>query len=240
MTSREPLARTPEEQAEEDAFLALYGDWAALTPPEVAELLQGFDRPWWIVGGWAVEAASGVAREHEDVDVSMRACDVPALYEHLKGEWHVWNNNEGTIHPLSDEHPHAREPANQLWLRRNAASPWVMDVILIADRDGRWVSRRDPEHVAQVDEVTWLHSDGIRYQRPEIVLLHKAFAARRKDERDLRVTWPALDDAGRLWLAEQVGRLYPDHPWLAVFDSLTTGARADQVRPGDAPAGRPS
>ena len=239
MTGIEPLVRTAEEQAEEDAFVALYGAWEPLTPPEVAELLAGFDRPWWIVGGWAVDAATGVPREHEDVDVSMLARDVPALHEHLKDDWHLWNNNGGTIHPLSDEHPEARVPVNQLWIRRNATSPWVMDVILIGDRDGLWVSRRDPEHVAPVDEVTWRHSDGILYQRPEIVLLHKAEKARPKDARDLRTAWPVLDDAARGWLVEQVGRLYPDHPWLALVKSLDADLRGP-VRPGDAPAGTPS
>ena len=222
MTSPEPLVRTPEEQAEEDAFLALYGAWDPLTPPQVAELLDGFDRPWWVIGGWAVDAATGVPREHEDVDVSMLARDVPALHDHLKHDWHLWNNNEGTLHPLSDEHPEARVPVNQLWLRRNATSPWVMDVILIEDQDGLWVSRRDPTHVAPVEEVTWVHSDGIRYQRPEIVLLHKAHSARPKDERDLRTAWPVLDHAARSWLVEQVGRLYPEHRWLALMDSLCT------------------
>jgi len=237
MADIEPLAFTPEEQADEDAFERLYGRWEPLTPPEVVTLLSGFDCPWWIVGGWAVDAASGVPREHEDVDVSMLARDVPALYDHLKHEWHVWNNNEGTIHPLSDKHPGAREPVNQLWLRRDATSPWVMDVILIADRDGQWVSRRDPAHVAPVEQVTWVHSDGIRYQRPEIVLLHKAFAARRKDERDLRVVWPTLDDRARRWLSEQVAQLYPDHRWLRLFEGLDD---AGAVRPADGPVGRPS
>jgi len=216
----ERLVRTAVEQAEEDRFLSLYGPWEPLPPEEVAVLLHGFERPWWLVGGWAVEAATGRRREHEDVDVSMLARDVPALYEHLKAEWHVWNNNDGTLHPLTDACPQAREPVNQLWVRKDAGSPWVMDVILIADRDGRWVSRRDPGHVAEVEEVTWRHTDGIRYQLPEIVLLHKASADRPKDERDLRVTWAVLDDAARAWLVEQVARLHPGHRWLRLFDEL--------------------
>ena len=225
MADPEPLALTPEEQAEEDAFVRLYGPWEPLTPPQVSDVLSGFDRPWWIVGGWAVDAATGVPREHEDVDVSMLARDVPALHTHLKDEWHVWTNNDGTLHPLSDEHPEPRVPVNQLWLRRDARSPWVMDVILIADRDGQWVSRRDPEHVAPVEAVTWVHSDGIRYQRPEIVLLHKALAARRKDERDLRVTWPILDAAAQRWLTEQVARMHPGHRWLALLEELGASIR---------------
>lgn len=235
MSDVEPLVRTPEEQAEEDAFLSLYGPWAPLTPTEVAELLTGFDRPWWVVGGWAIDAASGVAREHEDVDVSLLASDVPELYRRLGDRWHLWNNRGGTLTPLSEAHPEPYERESQIWLRADAFSPWVADIILIDDRDGLWVSRRDPEHVAPVEDVTWVHSDGVRYQRPEIVLLHKALKARPKDERDLRTTWPALDHEARQWLVDALGRLYPEHPWLTL-----TAAWDGAVTPGDGPAGRPS
>jgi hypothetical protein len=231
----EPLVRTPEEEAEDDAFYALYGPWAALTPDGVAELLAGFDRPWWIVGGWAIDAATGVRREHEDVDVSMLASDVPALYDHLEGRWHLWNQVEGVLTPFSAKRRAALDPTGQIWVRRDAGSPWVVDIILIPDRDGLWVSKRDAEHVATVEEITWVHTDGVRYQRPEIVLLYKALKARPKDQRDLRTAWPVLDEAARRWLAHQIERLYPDHPWLTFLSRLD-----DRVRPGDGPAGTPS
>jgi hypothetical protein len=72
-TARVPLSRTPADQADEDAFLALYGYWAPLTPAEFAAEMEGFERPWWVVGGWAIEAATGYRREHEDTDVSILA-----------------------------------------------------------------------------------------------------------------------------------------------------------------------
>ena len=53
------LVRTPEEQAQEDQFLALYGEWKPLALTHVADELAGFTRPWWVVGGWAIEAATG-------------------------------------------------------------------------------------------------------------------------------------------------------------------------------------
>ncbi|MCP3420469.1 nucleotidyltransferase domain-containing protein [Nocardioides pinisoli] len=233
MSDVEPLARTPEEQAEDEAFIRLYGAWEVLTPPEAAAMLRGHDRPWWIVGGWAIDAATGVPREHEDLDVSMLASDVPAFYEHLKSEWHLWNQVGGTLTPYSDERTEPLDRESQIWVRRDATSAWVLDVILIPDRGGLWVSKRDPEHTAPVDDVVWTHSDGIRYQRPEIVLLHKALKARPKDERDLRTTWPVLDDAARGWLAQAVARLYPDHQWLPLFESLG-GARV-RHRNGPAP-----
>jgi hypothetical protein len=34
-------------------------------------VLAGLDVPWWVAGGWAVEAFTGVARSHEDIDLSV-------------------------------------------------------------------------------------------------------------------------------------------------------------------------
>lgn len=59
VTDRVPLPRTPDGVASDRAFFALYGQWAPLTPAQFAAEMRGFDRPWWVVGGWAVEAATG-------------------------------------------------------------------------------------------------------------------------------------------------------------------------------------
>jgi len=87
MSARVPLERSPEQQAEEDAFLALYGAWSPLAPSEFAREMAGFARPWWVIGGWAIEAATGYRREHEDTDVSILATDVPAFVVNRGGEY---------------------------------------------------------------------------------------------------------------------------------------------------------
>ena len=193
----------------------MYGPWAPLTPAEVASVLAGFERPWWVVGGWAVEAATGYRREHDDTDISLLACDVPALVSYLDGEWHVWNNVGGVLHPLGDRWPTIDEPDSQLWLRKNASGPWVLDVPLTPDRDGRWTNKRDPGHVADIAEVTFIGDDGIRYSRPEIVMSYKAALSRPKDDLDLAATLGVLDAARRDWLRQAVTRQAPEHPWLA-------------------------
>jgi hypothetical protein len=71
--------------ASDRAFFALYGQWAPLTPAQLAAEMRGFDRPWWVVGGWAIEAPTGFRREHEDVDVSLLASDVRAFVEFMSG-----------------------------------------------------------------------------------------------------------------------------------------------------------
>jgi len=220
---RTPLSRTPEEQAEEERFLSIYGAWAALTPAELARELAGFDRPWWVVGGWAIEAFSGYRREHEDTDISILVRDVPAFVEFMSGRWHVWNNVGGVLHPLGDRWKTVDEPRSQLWLRADAASPWVVDIPLTPDLDGRWTSKLDPEHVADVDEVTWVDATGIRYLRAEIVLAYKAWLRRPKDDPDFEATLPLLPDDRRRWLLATLRKVVPDHPWIARLTDRSSG-----------------
>ena len=53
--------------------------------------------------------------------------------------------------------------ARAVWIRRSAVDPWVIDLPITPDRDGLWTSKRDPDHVAPLGEVTWVADDGIRY-----------------------------------------------------------------------------
>jgi hypothetical protein len=190
-----------------------YGVWDPLDPPGLTALMAGFDRPWWIVGGWAIEAFTGAPREHEDVDLSILACDIPAFRAHLGTDWTPWSNHGGTFRPLNDQFPEVLSVESQIWIRRSARDPWVVDLPITPDRDGLWTSKRDPEHVAPLEDVTWVAADAIRYLRPEVVLLYKAVLHRPKDDRDLAVTWPLLEPSRQAWLREALGRLYPDHPW---------------------------
>lgn len=215
MPTREPLDQTLEEKAEDAEFFRRYGAWAPLDPAGLARFMSGFPRPWWIVGGWAIEAFTGLPREHEDVDLSILACDVPVLREHVGDRWHLWSNHGGTLRPIDDRFPEPISGDSQIWVRASAAEPWIVDLPLTPDRDGLWTNKRLPGHVAPVEEVTWVAGDGLRYLRPEIVLLYKAALARPKDERDLRRTWPLLAPDARSWLRAKVRDLYPDHAWSA-------------------------
>lgn len=74
--------------------------------------MEGFDRPWWVVGGWAIESATGYRRDHGDTDVSILACGVPAFVECMRGRWHVWNNVGGVLPPHSaTDGPWSTSPA---------------------------------------------------------------------------------------------------------------------------------
>ena len=214
MTEREPLHRTDDEIAEDEEFFRWYGTWAPLDPQGLVRLMDGFVRPWWVVGGWSVEAFTGHAREHEDVDLSILACDLTAFREHVGDDWNLWSNHGGTLRPFNDRHPEVLDVRSQVWIRRSAADPWIVDLVITPDRDGLWTSKRDPDHVAPLEDVTWVAADGVRYLRPEVTLLYKAALHRPKDDRDLARVWPLLDRGPRDWLREAMDRLYPGHPWL--------------------------
>jgi len=208
------LDRTAAEQDEEDRFQSLYGRWRPMTPTEFAQQMQGFDRPWWLVGGWAIEAATGLRREHEDLDVSLLSCDVAAFVAFMRDRWHVWNNVGGVLHPLGDQWPTVDEPRSQLWLRSDAASPWIVDIPLTPDRDGWWTNKLMVDHVAPVDDVTEVDASGIRHLRPEIVMLYKARHRRPKDLLDLDAVLAVLPAGRCAWLRDAVAMLDDDHPWL--------------------------
>ena len=214
LSGRVPLERSPEEQMAEDEFQALYGAWDPMDPPTFAQQMIGFDRPWWVVGGWAIEAATGYRREHEDTDVSILACDVPAFVRFMQGRWHVWNNVGGVLHPLGERWPTVDEPTSQLWLRADAAAPWIVDIPLTPDDNGKWTNKVVTDHVADVESVTWVADDGIRYLLPEIVLVYKARLRRPKDDPDFEATLPCLDAERRAWLRKSLMAVVPDHPWL--------------------------
>ena len=123
------IARTPEEIEEDRDFYRWYGAWEPYTPTQVASLLADLPAPWWIVGGWAVDAFTGVPREHEDVDVAFFRADLPAILGHLSPGLCIWSNLSGTLRPLRKPED-LIEGSRQLWVRRDGQSPWVMDLAM--------------------------------------------------------------------------------------------------------------
>ena len=201
---------------EEAAFQRRYGPWQPWTPQQAAGVLADWTEPWWVAGGWALEAFAQRERprEHEDIDVAIFRRDVPSLQAYLDPGYHCWAIGHRQLRPIDETSSDMPDWADQVWLREHAWQPWVADVVTTLDEDGRWVFRRDPAVTAPLDEVTWVDTDGIRYMNPEIVLAYKAKLGRPKDDGDLAAALPRLDDDQRRWLRETVARLHPDHRWL--------------------------
>jgi hypothetical protein len=178
--------------------------------------MQGFDRPWWIIGGWSIEVFTGVVRSHDDMDISILSSDAEAFRLFLGNRWTPWNVDDGWFRPFDARFRDVR-PDSQIWVRRDAQSPWILDVPFTPDTDGRWTNKRNLDHSEDLEAVTWFAPDGLRYARPEVTLMFKAAQARDKDIRDAEVTLPRLGDAARRWLHEALINMDPQHTWLSVL-----------------------
>jgi hypothetical protein len=124
-----------------------YGGFDPLDPGSIRDFMDGFDRPWWIIGGWSIEAFTGVPRDHEDMDISILSSDATAFRLFLGDRWNPWNVDDGWFRPFDERFPDVR-PDSQLWVRRDAASRWVLDVPFTPD------TKQDREKDVRDAEVT--------------------------------------------------------------------------------------
>ena len=55
-------------------------------PRQILSLLNGFDPPWWVAGGWAVDLfVRRLTRPHKDIEIALFRHDQSALQEYLAG-----------------------------------------------------------------------------------------------------------------------------------------------------------
>ena len=203
---------------DEAELVRWYGRWQPWTVKQLVGLLEDWPHPWWIAGGHALDAFTGLTRSHSDIDVAVFRRDIPALRAHLGTSYHCWAAGSGALRPLTADEPQLPGWADQCWVREHAGTPWRADILANPDRDGAWAFRRDPTIVLPLDAVVWRDADGTAFQRTEITLAWKAKHHRPKDNADLARTWPLLNPTERAWLRATLAQLHPGHPWLARND----------------------
>ncbi len=191
------------------------GRWDPLTPAGVAEVLSGFDRPWWIAGGWAIDAHVGhQTREHGDIDVLVLREDQLALQGRLGG-WDLQAADPpGALRPWRPGEV-LPEAVHDIWCRRTPTSPWCLQIMVDDAENGLWRYRRDARIRRPVVALDGPASgDGQRVLAPEVQLLHKSRNPRPKDEADLLAVRPSLSPTRKRWLKEALSLVAPGHPWL--------------------------
>jgi hypothetical protein len=184
------------------------------------QALAGFEPPWYIAGGWALDLFLGrQTREHKDVDVCILRRDQLALQRHLAG----WRFEKVVAAPTS----HWRIP----WLSGERLELPVHEVhafapdglefeLLLNESDGSdWVYRRNPAVRCPLAAIGSRTRAGVPFLCPENVLLHKTKNTTARDDADLALVLPRLDPAARSWLAAALRVCMPDHPWLASLES---------------------
>jgi len=177
-------------------------------------VLVAAEVPWHVVGGWAIDLFVGhPTREHEDLEIAVLREDFPSVRRALAGYRIHVVVGEAEVRQLGhDEDPPAGSYQN--WVLDPQANAWRMDVMLEPGDADTWAFRRDPAIRAPRATMVARTPEGIPYLRPAGVLLFKAKAARPKDEHDLAVCRPLMDERARSWLAESLQHAHPGHRWI--------------------------
>ena len=180
-------------------------------PRQVLSLLDGFGKPWWVAGGWAVDLFIGcLTRPHKDIEIAVFRHDQSDLQEHLAG-WSLrkvvdhrrvsWLPGERLTLPVHEIH--GRGPDGQ-----------ALEILLNEYDRGRWAFRRDVDITRPAKLIGDHSADGVLFLRPEIVLLYKSKDPRPDDEADFDRAAPLLDSESRAWLAAALRCHVPRHRWL--------------------------
>lgn len=187
--------------------------------------MTGYDRPWWVAGGWAVDLFLGTpTRPHADLEFSVLASDLPALAAHLHA-WDVRVAAPGAAFVAWNGQP-LPQPYHQLWARCGkqpahtpeefSVDPTMVDFLIEAHEGTIWQYRRDSRITRSIHEFGYIRDD-LPYVRPEIALLFKAKNPRYKDQRDFEQVVPFLDPHSRLWLRTCLQVSSASHPWATAL-----------------------
>src|SRR4051812_12031153 len=194
-------------------------DEAFEQPRAAATVMVGFERPWCIAGGWAIDLAVGRAtREHQDVEIAIFREDQHRLRDYLNDwDWSVAVNHQ--LVPWSDADT-INPPLHEL---HATSAHGVKLEFLLNERDAiDWIYRRNRSIRRSIEKAIRRGREGIPVLASEIVLLYKSKNTRPADELDFRVTSEMLDEESRAWLIEALATTSPGHAWLKMLSATLT------------------
>lgn len=154
----------PADQLDHDEIVRIFGPWLPRRPADSVKLFEGYPGRWWIAGGWAIEAFTGIARDHGDLDPSIPRHELPLLRRHLAGRIDLWSADQDTLRVLfpQDADQTLPESCENVWARTGGADPWQYDIILMGLTADTWTFKRDQRISRPVGDIVWT-KDGISY-----------------------------------------------------------------------------
>lgn len=187
-----------------------FGRWEPLSVAATIETFRAAPFRWWLSGGRALELHLGRSwRDHADTDVGVIRRDAARILPVLDG-WDIHIAAAGRLAPWTGEGLEAALHQNNLWCRRHADGPWLVDVTIGEGDDEVWIYRRDPRHRFQWTDAVLQTADGVPYLAPDLQLLFKSKDPREKDDVDALEVIPELDPVRR----DRLSRLLPAaHRW---------------------------
>jgi hypothetical protein len=183
--------------------------------------MAGYDRPWAVAGGWAIDLFVGrQTRPHADVDLATLRVDQAELRAHLTGasirkvrdhQLSDWLPGETLVLPVHEVHATWPDGSSVEFLL-NESGP----VESPSARPTQWVFRRDSRVTMSFDRAIQRRDD-VPFLVPEIVLLYKSNDLSPRNESDLATVVGIMTAEQRRWLHDAISLGAPGHGWLPVL-----------------------
>ena len=188
-----------------------------LNPPaKVALLMREFKPHWFIAGGWAIDLFLGKqTREHVDIEIAIFRRDQIALQNFLR-DWNLQKAENGALADWKQDE-YLKLPVHAIHCFNDKAEPSFLEVLLNEKENGVWQYRRNRQITKPLSELYLTTESGIRFLRPEIVLLYKSKNVRAKDELDFQAAAKHLETEARRWLRNALSVCYSEHNWLEIL-----------------------
>ncbi|WP_081841469.1 nucleotidyltransferase domain-containing protein [Alicyclobacillus macrosporangiidus] len=184
----------------------------------VADVMDKFQYPWLIGGGWAIDLALGkVTREHEDVDICVFREHTQAVLDHFS-DWDVKVAVPGehrleVCRHVQDTLP----PRFGLHIRKGHQFIEVLLTDKTAD-EVTVIFRRDPSIRMPLSEFVRVDNRGRKYVAREWQLLFKSKEGRDKDHRDFQTYAPHCTESQRYWLLSALKKHNPRSEWISLLE----------------------
>ena len=188
-------------------------------PLKIAKLLAGFEKPWFVAGGWAIDLYLGhITRVHKDIEIAILRCDQLALQNYLR-DWEFIKviPESGSQRESWERGEWLELPVHEIHARRKGEDPSDLEILLNESRGGEWRFRRNLSICSPLSMIGQLSEIGMPFLSPEIVLLYKAKNPTAIDQIDFENVCQVLKIEPRQWLKEAIRCCYPGHPWLDIL-----------------------
>ena len=115
----------------------------------------------------------------------------------------IWNQNKFLELPVHEIH-----------CFHETSEPQNFEVLLNERNYNEWIYRRNTKVKKPLTEIYLTTDSGIKFLRPEIVLLYKSKNPRAKDEQDFESVVKRLDAESKKWLGNALAVCDSKHHWL--------------------------
>ncbi|MEK4627540.1 hypothetical protein MKZ17_04870 [Solibacillus sp. FSL R7-0682] len=177
----------------------------------VTSIMTGFDKAWFIAGGWAIDLFIGEeTRKHEDIEIAIFRKNQMNLKTYLK-EWDIKKVIKGEFYHWGNEY--LELPIHEL-LATNRITGEKIEILLNEIEGNNWVFRRDSRISYPHDLIFSYSETGIPYLKPEVVILYKAKNTRQKDHQDFLKIKDLLNIEKRQCLRTALELHAPKHKWI--------------------------